>query len=218
MNKNITGFTVFAAIILSMIEEHTVGFSIQIINDDISVAGGTSILAIISSLIMIVLTYLHYDIDSPISTNMVPTVSKRISSTIIDGIFTMVGIAGLVGLIPTFIEYSQTGVFSFSFERDHLRSTDTVTMLLSGVCSLFIAGIYFGYPLRTKKQTIGNYLTGIIVLPTTSDNVGWGKGLARLLLTFIAVAGFFITILIGRDKDGRYWHDKATDTNVFLTE
>ena len=218
MKKTIIFLALILCLTIIVVGEQAVGFNIHIINSEKIVSGGTTLWGLLASIVLLVLTRIVFSEGPPQVLQSAPNIGRRILAFLVDFFVLFLSATGILGLLPAIIEWSATSSFQWRFQRDFLHQSDLPVMFIIGMITLLYTAFYFGYPMRNNKQTLSLYVSGTIIVSTSEHEITWGRAFGRFFLTCMAVCAFPITLFIGRDKQGRFWHDKATDTNVGRVE
>ena len=107
------------------------------------------------------------------------------------------------------------GVFA-----DMFRPTDPGRMeTVIGVSALVLSFVYFIVSWARSGQTVGKALTGIKVVRTDGNALGYGKAFLRYVGYLISALVLSIGFLwIGFDSRRQGWHDKVAGTLVTLSD
>jgi uncharacterized RDD family membrane protein YckC len=113
------------------------------------------------------------------------------------------------------VEARRVGHFEWSFTRDYMVSTDSIIrpLALLGLIELFL---YVVYPLTRGKQTIGQYVMRVKVLPPfgTEGRFTWNAAVKRVWYSFLGFCKWRFEL----DHNGQTWCDRETGCTVSLVE
>jgi hypothetical protein len=135
----------------------------------------------------------------PKASNGVPTRTRRFAAVFIDLFTLSICSSALFSLIPLLIESRNVSGFSWSFERDYARATDFIMPVLV-LLEFFLAWQYFAYAIMRQRQTLGCYLTRVVI--SSGASMSWLEGLRR---AFLELKGLFL------------WKNRNTATLARLT-
>lgn len=123
----------------------------------------------------------------------------------------------LLAIVAVFVEYLATGELRWHFHRTSREPRDIVNEL--GVSGL-LAGLLLlvAWPPSKGKQSVGQFLMGIVVLPGTRG-LPLVKSVLRALLGYLTLCCGIVSVPMAFSrKDKRMWHDRAFDTYPFEVE
>lgn len=137
---------------------------------------------------------------------------RRFFAVYIDCFVAMAGIMPLVILPMLVFEYLAVGEWVWSFSRDYGRATDLV-MLPLVISGFYFIYFYFKWHFDRDKQTIGQYLLGMKLIPN-----GPSPSIAKRYLTAWAnLAWWPIWPWTVFKRQDDYWWDRTSDTIVRRT-
>jgi hypothetical protein len=115
-----------------------------------------------------------------------------------------------LGFLLVFLEFRSTGLLKWQFERSVKMPHDFV-MPLGIITSLLFIITFLSLPLSLKKQTTGQFISGIEI--RCKKSMSFPESLLRTLLGYIGLCCFFLGCLPAlKDKKKRMWHDKVFGT------
>jgi hypothetical protein len=142
------------------------------------------------------------------------SLGRRVFAFILDILFAAFVLLPLSALVPLALEASESGRFSWQFNRSfHVPFDEWMWVVLALMAVLLL--LYFVYPLAYGKPTVGSHLMD---LATTLDDkpvpLGYWRALQRTGWEFVALCFFPFTLISGRDEEGRTWHDRRSGLQV----
>ncbi len=100
------------------------------------------------------------------------------------------------------------------FERDYLVGTDKVVGLPVLTALILLVPLYYIFPLTRGRQTLGDYVFGILVVKEDGRSAfSFKEAFVRTMTAFKGLCGGPIWGW-KRDKQGRTWYDKETNCRV----
>jgi len=189
------------------------GATSQIHNTAVFVSG--SLWSVISAvaLVFLVLFYPRPMRDCSISRHI--SLSRRLVAFILDFGVVLGSCIPIIVMFELIIESYHAGVFSWSYRRDYLRMTDTV----SGLMTIFIFWMLFKYFASIPangRQTVGQYICGYKIVPQLgikkANPFGW-----RAFYGFFALCWWPFTALVpslNTPVNGQYWWGINTGTKA----
>ena len=134
------------------------GFSLQCLGDDCIVAASSNIpnIFIAISIIFFITLYPQHTIKA-IEISDFNTLHK-IMAFLTDFMVVMLILTPFAGFPLLMLEFNYTGSFEWAFQRDYLRSTDTICAFLNLLFALSIMAYYFYKHKKSNRLTIGQYL------------------------------------------------------------
>lgn len=107
-----------------------------------------------------ILLFVAFYPQLPIQTDVISKFGTlhKIISFFIDFLVAMLIISPFSGLPLLLSEFNHTGSFTWAFQRDFSRSTDSIYIALSILSVLILIVYYFYKHKKLKRPTIGQYL------------------------------------------------------------
>jgi hypothetical protein len=188
-------------------EGQWIGFSIQAGK---GVAGGTSP-AVLPILLLV-----------PFLLAKTPAASQRLEgrvglfrrwlSFLLDLFISVSFLGSLVGSISVGIEVTRQRQLMWDFERTYLVPMDYLVGLLVLVLGSLLVLFYYLLPLTRGRQTVGDYVLGILVVKESgSSQFSLKEAAVRMWSAF--KSGWPATWW-RHDKQGRTWYDEETNCRV----
>jgi uncharacterized RDD family membrane protein YckC len=135
----------------------------------------------------------------------------RFSASLIDGL--------IVGLAQAAIALAFFGTFGAQFIPGLTRTQPAGLVLGFQVLTYAIAITYEVTFLRYRGATPGKMATGLKVVRTNGDSLGWGVSFGRYFMKLVSAMILFIGyIMAGFDAEKRALHDRVCDTKVVYAE
>jgi uncharacterized RDD family membrane protein YckC len=218
LSPNWIAFSIFLAFLpLFFLGKQEVGFSIEIKNGVTRVAGGSS-----PSMLLVVLIVLFLFFNMPgVNREELKKAGmrRRFFSIVLDSFLSIFFFSATAGLIPMALEFARTKEFAWQFERDYLTPSDKLFGLPLVLITMFSIFMYFAYPMSRGKQTIGEYVLGLKVVGADGvQQLSLKQAMFRTVLGYVALCAAPITLILGKDKQGRTWYDKVTECRVLRVQ
>ena len=196
-------------------EPITVGVSAEWRNERYQFAGGTSLLGLVLSLLIIGLyILLMYGAVTNLG-HALPGVFRRFVAFWIDFWIAISALAPILGILPVLIEWKRTGVFEWSFVRATPAKGDWLIATLGVVLAAVALLLYYSLPLIRQRPSPGSCIVGYQVVPDEDTTLSLRTALLRTLLGFVAAASAYLAPFVGRDrKHGKFWLDKVFRTHA----
>jgi uncharacterized RDD family membrane protein YckC len=214
----LVGAFYLAGLIVSFVvtEPMTFGFSLESVNGEYRVAGGTHPVALGFSAVAIAIYFLLMTSERSCGVKPLSGVFRRVVAFWLDFMLAMFVIGPVLGILPTLMEWRRTGTFHWTFERNYSAPGDgaqvTFVVLLAFVALFF----YYVVPLLRQRPTPGKCLMGYQVIADDPDSLTLKGMIKRTLLGFM---GGYMAWFVGRDrKNGKLWLDKNFGTRAVLIE
>jgi hypothetical protein len=117
------------------------------------------------------------------------------------------------------VEFVHTGEWTWTLQRAYPEPTDT-WLLYGGISTLLLlVGVYFYRALRTGRATFGRYVAGYQIAPRYGEpGMERGRAMQHLLLSWLCLGIWPITLLVSLFNDGILLWDEATDTRAIRVE
>jgi uncharacterized RDD family membrane protein YckC len=201
------------------LSSNQIGFSSYESGDKVEVSAGTHPAVIVWAVLVIFLYFallsrnVHTELVGPAK------MWRRSLSVLIDFSVVVLATSSVSALIPLEVEARRVGHFEWSFARDYMVSSDSVLWPLTFL-ALIELFLYAVYPLTKGKQTIGEYVMRIKVLPPfgvdgrfTSD-----AAMKRVWYSFLGAGLWPYTLAKKVDRNGQTWYDRKTNCNAVLVD
>lgn len=143
---------------------------------------------------------------------------RRFSAFLIDFFVVVAVLTPLVSLAPLTVEAFRTGTFVWAFERNYMVPSDWIIAISLFFVMLTLLMLYFALPIAKDRQTIGDYLMRLKVVPDQSAQVvdfGWRHAIRR---AFLLCCIWPLLSLLVRRKDGTTWLDRRSNSRVHLIQ
>ena len=193
----------------------SIGVSSQCVNGQCLVSASTSISAMIIGTFLIIFVIKlprggREDIEKCAG------FWRRFASFILDFMAVIIALTPVLALPAVLMEYAHTGAFSWVFQRDYSRSSDS-WVILPSVLLLFAALIYyFYYYTLNSKPTLGQYILGYRVV-SIEGTMNSSIALKRVLLSILGMCLWPIAIVHGLIKKRVFWWDSGSHSIAVLT-
>jgi hypothetical protein len=213
------GLLTFMPVLSSLfpIEAGTLGASAGWLNGDYRFAGGTEPRALGFAALTIGLYILLMYAEPAKLGKPLPGVFRRFVAFWLDFVLAMTALVPILGILLTVSEWRRTVVFRWNFARDTYARGDALLAVLSFLITTGVLLLYWSLPLTRRKPSLGACIVGYVVVPGNRDTMPFGRAVLRSLLGFVAVAGWYVTPFIARDrKNGKVWLDKVFGTQAML--
>lgn len=185
--------------------------SSECVNHDCVVSAAASPASIVGALILLVFVSFYRQAPfekSPIAVG----VWRRFGAFFLDYALTLF-ILSPVYTLPILIgEASHVGNFSWSFEREFSRPSDTA-FLLPGIFATFVGILFYFYiHLRMSRQTVGQYVFGYRIVDGSLKN-GSPAYVKRVLLAPIGLCAWPVSVIFAlRNPTKAFWWDIVSNT------
>jgi uncharacterized RDD family membrane protein YckC len=121
----------------------------------------------------------------------------------------------IIGLIPLLAEWKRTHIFQWRFVRTYPTADDKFILIAVFLLTFPALVFYYMIPLIRSKPSPGSCITGYQIVTEDRTRLTPRTSLLRMLLGFVAVAGWFLAPFVGRDrKRGKFWLDKVFKTQA----
>jgi uncharacterized RDD family membrane protein YckC len=201
------------------LSSNQIGFSSYEGSDKVEVSAGSNPAVIVWAVLVICL-YIAL-LKSSASTELVGPAKmlRRALSFQIDFLVFVLASSAISALIPLEVEARRVGHFEWSFARDYMVSSDSVIWPLAFL-ALIEFFLYAVYPLTKGKQTIGEYVMRIKVLPPfgVAGRFTWDAAMKRVWYSFLGAGLWPYTLAKKVDRNGQTWYDRKTDCSVVLVD
>jgi uncharacterized RDD family membrane protein YckC len=192
-----------------------IGFGSHESGDKVEVSAGSHPAAIVWAVLVICLYVVLLKKDVRAKPVGPASMVRRFLSLLIDFFIVVIATSSVVALIPLEVEARRVGHFEWSFARNYMVSTDSVItpLALLGLIELFL---YVVYPLTRGKQTIGQYVMRVKVLPPfgTEGRFTWNAAIKRVWHSFLGACKWRFKL----DHNGQTRADRETGCTVSLVE
>jgi uncharacterized RDD family membrane protein YckC len=146
-----------------------------------------------------------------------PGTVRRFFAFGIDFLLVMMSISPIVGILPVIVEWKRTGVFEWTIERNVPMPGDTLQTIAGLLVSVAALLMYYSVPLLRERPSPGACILGYVVVPDEGTDLSLRDALLRNCLGFVALASWYLTPFMGRDKKkGKIWPDKVFHTRAML--
>jgi uncharacterized RDD family membrane protein YckC len=201
------------------LSSNQIGFSSYEGSDKVEVSAGSHPAVIVWAVLVICLYFallyrnLHTELVGPAK------MWRRTLSFLIDFLVVVLATSSITALIPLEVEARRVGHFEWSFARDYIVSSDSVILPLA-LLALIELFLYAVYPLTKGKQTIGEYVMRIKVIPPFGVNgrFTWEAAVKRVWYSFLGASLWPYTVWKKLDRNGQTWYDRKTDCSVVLVD
>lgn len=190
-----------------------IGLSAGCVNDDCQTTAGSSLWAIVGSIVLCLLVAL-YPRPTPLAPDdETPSITRRLIALFIDW-FVLVTAGASVAALPLLVtEANIVGEFRWAFAREFVRPTDAV-FAAPGIVALFaITYLYFVLHARASLPTIGQFLMALRLRPIES-------AASNYWLYFLAMAAssglwpIWIVLALTRE-DKMFWWNSSFKIKVY---
>jgi uncharacterized RDD family membrane protein YckC len=192
-----------------------VGVTSQCVNNNCLVSGSTSLVSILMGIICMLLV-----IKAPRKERLIDDrlagFWRRFGAVLIDFIIILTVVSPILALPAIIVEYSYTGAFTWSFERDFTRTTDLMVILPSVFLSLAALAYYFYKYTLMAKPTLGQYILGYTIIGHEQD-IDNAVARKRTGYIMLAMCLWPIAIVHGLIKKRVFWWDSRSNTRAVLT-
>lgn len=209
----------FIAVIVTLIvvanfgKPMSFGVSAETVNGRYSFSGGTSPIALILALLVILLYVLLIYSAPPSLGKPLSGVFRRFIAFWLDFVIAMISIGPILGIFPMLTEWKRTGVFQWSFERPTREPGDELLATIALVICAAGLTFYYALPLIRRRPSPGSCIVGYQVVCDEGISLTLRAVVLRTLLGFIAAAAAYLAPFVGRDKKrGKFWLDKVFGT------
>jgi len=213
----LTGFLVFWVVLMQMYPSDPVpvGFSVEWANGAYRAAGGTDARLLLIALVLFLGYWSLLAADPPRTGKCVGGIFRRLIAFWIDLFLAVFTVSPIVGIVPTLSEWSQTGVFQWTFERAIFAKRDAVEALILIPVVFAAVIIYFAVPLLRSRPTLGACIMGYQIITDEEVDIDFSAAVLRTILGLVAACAWFITPFVSRDrKRGKIWLDKIFRTRA----
>lgn len=190
------------------------GISSTCINDDCVHSASTSLISVLISVFLLFLIILFPQYDYRPDSSRTVGVWRRCGALFLDFALFLLISAPFAALPILISEMTYTGTFSWAFQRDFSRPTDTAFILPVIFCGFLALYFYFYIHLSVSRPTVGLYILGYRVEP--ANNQQTPKYALRVVMSYIGLCMWPISVIFAlRNTDKAFWWDSATGTRVF---
>jgi len=201
------------------LSSNQIGFSSYEGSDKVEVSAGSHPAVIVWAVLVICLYFallyrnLHTELVGPAK------MWRRTLSFLIDFLVVVLATSSITALIPLEVEARRVGHFEWSFARDYMVSSDSALWPLAFL-ALIEFFLYAVYPLTRGKQTIGEYVMRIKVLPPfgVDGRFTWNAAMRRVWYSFLGAGLWPYTLAKKVDRNRQTWYDRKTDCSAVLVD
>lgn len=192
-----------------------VGISSQCVNNNCVVSASTSLYSIILSLGFILFA-MKFPRAKRVDTKIRVGVWRRFGAFFLDFLTILLALTPILTLPIIYAEYTHTGSFNWSFQRNFSRDSDILLILPSGLI-LFAGLIYYFYKFTLlSKPTLGQYVLGYRVVAEDGD-MNKEKARARIISSILGMCFWPISVIHGLIKKRVFWWDSTSESIAVLT-
>jgi hypothetical protein len=200
---------VATVIVAALLAGGSGGFQLSCTNNDCYVSGATSFAAVIAAPVLCAFV-LFYPQRITTATRTEPVkIVERVVAFFVDYLVLLVATVPILTFLMLLLEAEATGAFRWQFSRSNLRPTDVFAIVV--VLLVFVALFaYFYVHARIGRQTVGQYLLGFRMEPSSTE----GRRSKLGLNAFLGIVGFCIwpisVFLAAKRDDKAFWWDLRT--------